>query len=154
MSYFLSNGAQLILEGNYDYARHIATYTRFIEQHIAIELNQSQALYNFPKILEGYKADMHTLVKFFRRRIPCSCLDERYEEVKNITKIAFCYNPRCRFLPCVEMKRSSTMYCSRCRCVTYCSRWCQKSDWSRHKTACDKCFDIKAYFEADQQQNI
>ncbi len=154
MSFLLSNGAQLILEGNYDYARQIATYARFIEQHIAIELKQSKALYNFPKILEGYKADMHTLVKFFRRRISCSCLDKRYEEVKNITKIAFCYNPRCTCLPYVEMTRSRTMYCSRCRCVTYCSRGCQKADWSRHKSACDKCFDIKADFEAEQQQSV
>ena len=150
MSFLLSNGAQLILEGNYDHARQIATYARFIEQHIAIELKQSKALYNFPKILEGYKADMHTLVKFFRRRISCSCLDTRYEEVKNITKMGVCYNKQCNH-PNGRVEYSKTMYCDRCLRVTYCSRECQKADWSGHKSNCEECAARIAEFEAMKQ---
>jgi hypothetical protein len=28
--------------------------------------------------------------------------------------------------------------CSRCRNATYCSVECQKQDWNRHKTECQK----------------
>ena len=91
---------------------------------------------------------MHTLVKYFRKRIPCSCLDGKYDEVKAITKLGFCFNPECNFEMSGELERSKTMYCSRCRCATYCSRECQKADWARHKSYCDKDAAERAEFDA------
>ena len=128
MSLFLGNGAQHILAGNYNAAREDAAYARFFDQHIAVVLKETQALYNWPKIDETYDADMHTLIKFFRHRSPCSCLDEKYEEVKSVTKMGICYNLDCKFPNCTT-ERSKTMYCSRCRCATYCSRECQEANW-------------------------
>ena len=58
------------------------------------------------------------------------------EEVKNITKMDICNNIHCN-LPNRTTERSNTMYCSRCRCVAYCSRECQNADWSMHKRCCD-----------------
>ena len=150
MSYFLYVGTQFILEGNHCGARGHATMARFFEQYIAVELHQMQALYNCPKIDEIYEADLHTLVKFFRHRIPCSCLDEKYVEVKHVTKVGFCYSPQCKF-PNGKTERSKTKHCSRCRCVTYCSRECQEADWSRHKPLCDNDAAMSAKFEAKKQ---
>ena len=128
-SCFLSEGAQHILEGEYNNARENAVFARYLEQTIAIDLLKTQATMNWPKINElsrfvldpTIRGDVHTLVKFFRKRIPCSCLDKKYEEVKSITKMGMCYNPDCP-IPCAYVERSKTMYCSRCRSVTYCSR--------------------------------
>ena len=142
-------GAQCILIGNEDVAREIATVARYFEQHIAVRLKQTQALFHLPKISEANSADDHTLVKFFRRRIPCSCLDKKYEEVKHIPKMGFCFNPQCSLGRYVE--RSKTKYCSRCRYVTYCSRECQEARWSIHKPLCDTLAAMIAEFEAKQQ---
>ena len=147
MSYLLCDGVQFYLEGSYDLARDTATMIRILEQYIAIELHRTQALYNWPKVEDTYYADLHTLVKFYRHRIPCSCLDEKYEEVKDIPKMGFCYNPECS-IPNRELERSKTKCCSRCRDVTYCSRECQVADWSRHKPICDENADRIAKFEA------
>eukprot|EP00984_Skeletonema_dohrnii_P010148 scaffold3941_cov78-Skeletonema_dohrnii-CCMP3373.AAC.2 len=161
ISCFLSEGAQHILEGEYDHAREKAVFTRYLEQIVAIDLRKTQAMMNYPKInqlwridtmLDTMRGDVHTLVKFFRKRIPCKCLDEKYEEVKSITKMGRCYNPECP-IPCGYVERSKTFYCSRCRNETYCSRECQKACWTEHKQYCDKRAAIIAEFEAEQQHD-
>ncbi len=137
ISYFLWSGTEHFLIDNYDNAKLAAAIARFIEQFIAVELKLTQAVFNWPKIEEMLiRSDVHTLVKFFRHRIPCSCLDEKYEEVKNITKMGICYNEHCN-LHNRTTERSKTMYCSRCRSVTYCSRECQIANWKVHKPHCD-----------------
>lgn len=150
ISYFLYLGTNNIKESDYFDAPVNAAIARYLEQHIAVKLRQTQALYNVTKIVEAYNPDMHTLVKFFRKRIPCTCLDEEYEGVKNITKTGWCFNPEC-VIPVEELERSKTMYCGRCRCVAYCSRECQRADWETHKNCCDTNSAIKAEFEAKHQ---
>ena len=153
ISHLLCDATDVYLsENNIDYARDMAAITRYFEQHLAVTLKQSQAIPNWPKLEDTYKADEHTLVNFFRRRIPCSCLDEKYEEVKDIPKIGHCYNRACS-IPVRKVERSKTKYCSRCRNATYCSRECQVADWSRHKPTCDALAAMKAKFE-DKQQNF
>eukprot|EP00984_Skeletonema_dohrnii_P024737 scaffold13863_cov94-Skeletonema_dohrnii-CCMP3373.AAC.2 len=93
-------------------------------------------------------SDSHTCVKFFRRRISCRCLDKKYDEVKTISKMGVCFNEEC---PDRRVERNKTMYCSGCRCITYCSRACQKADWTAHKQECDEFVARIAKFEAEKQ---
>ena len=152
VSFFLSMGAQDILDGNDDDARDCAIYARYIEQYIAFELHQTQAFVSMPKIHElQIPADIHYLVKFFRKRIWCSCLDKKYDEVKATPKMGCCFNLQCKFPYYVE--RNETMYCSRCRNVTYCSRECQKADWTRHKSCCDEDAAERAEFDAKKKHS-
>eukprot|EP00984_Skeletonema_dohrnii_P025433 scaffold14600_cov150-Skeletonema_dohrnii-CCMP3373.AAC.1 len=159
ISMLLCNGTQHVLDGKYAIARDLATFARYFEQHVAVVLHQTQALMHWPKIYETYIAgtpfdknkhpsDLHTLVKFFRKRISCPCLDAKYEEVKAAAKMGLCYSSKCN-LPRVE--RSKTMYCSRCRCVTYCSRECQTAHWSHHQSDCDAKAALIAEFDSKQQ---
>jgi len=151
MSIFLSMGVQDILKGSYNVARVSAGIIRYFADYIAVYLKQTQALMNYPKIHEAYLAELHTLVKFYRRRIPCSCLEKTYEQVKTMTKMGACYGPKCPSNGQVE--RSKTFYCSRCRCsATYCSRECQRSAWRTHQTVCDHNAVVVAKFQAKQQQ--
>eukprot|EP00985_Skeletonema_marinoi_P017010 scaffold9252_cov160-Skeletonema_marinoi.AAC.1 len=151
ISVFLSAGVQDILKGRYSGARVSAAIIRYLADYIAVHLKQTQALVNYPKIHEVHVGgDIHTLVKFYRRRIHCSCLDEKYKEVKSAPKMGYCYNSPCKFL-CGQVERSKTFYCSRCRCVTYCSRGCQKAHWRTHQIACDECAAIKDEFVATKK---
>ncbi len=110
-------GTQSILERYYDRAQKMAICARYMEQYIAITFHKTQTLICWPKV-EQMSLDMHTLwlLKFYGYRIPCSCLDEKYEEVKDITKMGVCCNEQCN-APYGEVERSKTKYCSRCRCV-------------------------------------
>ncbi len=152
ISILLYTGTVALIESeDHIIARDAATFARFLEQHIALMLKQSQANIDWPKIQDTYQADLHTLVSFFRRRIPCSCLDEKYQEVKHITKMGHCYNSECKFFLGSEgVERWKTKYCSRCRCATYCSRECHEANWSRHKPDCDEFAAMISMFEAKQ----
>ena len=143
-------GTEEILKGDDYYAKTAATFARYFEEHISVVLKETQALFRWNKIFETHYADLHSLVNFFRHRIPCSCLDEKYEEVKNITKMGVCYNKQCNH-PNGRVEYSKTMYCDRCLRVTYCSRECQKADWSGHKSNCEECAARIAEFEAMKQ---
>ena len=147
ISCLLCLGTQAILDNKCDHARLRAVFARYFEQHIAVELKRSQALVNWPKIIETHHADLHTLVKFYRHRIPCSCLDEKYQEVKHIAKKGCCYNAKCS-TQVNRVERSKTKYCSRCRNAVYCSRECHVEVWTEHKPDCDNDATIIANFEA------
>ena len=84
MSLLLSNGTQFILDRDNDQARlyaaqlHASIACNF-EDFMTVEAEGSR----WAEVVELLSADEHTVVQFFRKRIPCSCLDEKYKEVKS-----------------------------------------------------------------------
>jgi hypothetical protein len=137
-------GTQCILDENDGTARAVSVCAYFIEQIIALEFF-SQNTTQIYRIEELMKCDLHTLVSFFRKRIPCKCLDEKYEEVKAVTKMGICSNPDCS-LPEKKAERNKILYCAQCDQVGYCSRACQKAHWKEHKKICREIADLKAEF--------
>ena len=131
----------MILVGDYFSACRSAKCSCFFEQWATIVAQDScnwnifAALCDWGKMAELYHGDDHTLVNFFRKRIPCKCLDSKYEEVKSIKKIGFCLNPKCS-LPGKKTERSKMLYCTQCRNANYCSRECQVAHWPFHKEFC------------------
>jgi hypothetical protein len=118
-SYSLAEGAKFILAGgNYDDARLCAVLAMYMKLVIEVELVPDRQ-----KMLELLDGDEHTLVQFFRKQIPCSCLDEKYKEVKSITKMGVCYNEECP-LPDHRAIRSKMLQCTGCHNVSYCSNEC------------------------------
>ena len=90
---------------------------------------------NCTRVVELYDSDEHTLVSYIKKIIPCNCLDEKYKEVRYISKTTRCYNENCS-LPRGVVEQSKATCCSKCRQATYCSRSCQVQDWPRHKIVC------------------
>ena len=77
------------------------------------------------------------LLKFYSKRLSCSCLKNMYSEArKNMPKMG-----KCSFCDGVKERRLLSV-CSRCRINQYCSRECQVSDWPVHKRGCDACVRI------------
>ncbi len=135
-SCFFAHGTKLILDGNCDVARvHAALAKCFIMVRDRISSPHYSPHVDVVKMMELLDADEQTLVQFFRKKIPCSCLDEKYKEVKAITKMGICINEDCP-LPDRRAIRSSMLCCTRCNFGHYCSRKCQKDDWPEHKNWC------------------
>lgn len=83
-------------------------------------------------VIEGCE---RSLIRFFKKRIPCSCLDGKYADVRMLPKTSICRH-------CSERKEKCTMMlCTGCETVQYCSQGCQAKDWPRHKDACSKRFE-------------
>ena len=87
------------------------------------------------KVVELLSADDHTVVQFFRKRIPCSCLDEKYKEVKSVKKMGLCRNPNCSLPDHGRVERSKMFSCARCGNVNYCSVECQRAIAAEKKAA-------------------
>ena len=146
ISMLLTCGTQCILDGVYETARLYACLAGFFEGSTATaeSLRKPTAT-----PVELGDADDHTLVSFYRKRIPCACLDEKYKEVKSVKKMGLCYNPDCS-QPGGRMERSKMFCCTRCVVANYCSVECQRADWKRHKEFCAKAAEMKAALIAEQ----
>jgi hypothetical protein len=140
ITYFLRIGTNCILNGSNNDARWIASFSKyfeFVRDAISHYRGGTEHASGASKITELQSADEHTLVKFFRNRIPCSCLDEKYKQVKSITKMGNCHNTDCK-LPGNKVARNVMVYCTRCCLVNYCCRECQVDDWKRHRRDCQE----------------
>eukprot|EP00985_Skeletonema_marinoi_P005426 scaffold2353_cov73-Skeletonema_marinoi.AAC.3 len=157
LSYFSTVGTDHILNGDDDDARTTSAMIVVFEEFIAFKLHKTKAGAHTQKLMEMVIADDHTLVSFFRKRITCSCLDKKHQEVKSIKKMGFCNNDKCP-LPGGKVERSKMLYCTRCSVAYYCSRDCQVTHWSDHREACKERAERNAKFEQemrirDQNQN-
>jgi hypothetical protein len=129
-TFCLAEGTKFILDGKSDDAR-LPALLALITKSVRGKMPDSGP----QKMMELLDGDEHTLVQFFRKQLPCSCLDEKYSEVKSITKMGICYNHDCP-LPDRMAIRRSMLCCTGCRKVNYCSRECQEADWPVHKEFC------------------
>eukprot|EP00984_Skeletonema_dohrnii_P025155 scaffold14271_cov152-Skeletonema_dohrnii-CCMP3373.AAC.2 len=150
LSYFSSVGTQQILNEDEYAARTTAAVIVMIDEFIAVKVNKTKAGVHTQKLKEMVNSDDHTLVSFFRKRITCSCLDKKHQEVKSIKKMGFCNNGQCP-LPDRKVERSKMLYCTRCRYAYYCSRDCQKAAWSDHREVCKKKAEENAKFEQEMR---
>ena len=80
----------------------------------------------------GDESEERDLLKFFHKRIACSCLKERHSEARRTQpKLGKCFH-------CEDVKdRSMLMICSRCKVEHYCSHECQVAAWPEHKCMCN-----------------
>ena len=71
-------------------------------------------------------------VKFVSKRLPCACLKKLHSDArKKITKVGVCFGCKKQF------PRSQLHVCTGCMISEYCSRECQRANWScHHKRSC------------------
>ena len=148
ISILLCNGTQRILQGDNRKAAFCATLACYFEDYVAV-VHKTKAISNWSKVVELYDADDHTLVSYYRKRIPCACLDEKYKEVKSVKKMGVCYNLTCS-QPGRMKERSKMFSCTRCGVANYCSVECQRADWKIHKKNCDSIVEESAACRSNQ----
>jgi hypothetical protein len=111
-AFYVASGAQDILGGDEDNARELASIICYFEQQIAVAIEETPFI-NMQDVAELHWADMNTLVNYYRKRIPCKCLDKKYKEVKSITKMGLCCNQACSH-PDRQVERKKMFCCSGC----------------------------------------
>ena len=137
-SLFLALGTNYTLSGDIERARQCAASAHYFREEIEVVIDDRPIQMKVQKTAELFASDEHTLVRYLQKRIPCSCLDAKYQEVKGIKKIGFCCNGQCK-IPDRITERSTMFYCTRCRFENYCSAECQKVQWhAGHKEECEK----------------
>ena len=135
ISHFVSEGTKCLLRGDVQTARGNACFANYFEQ--IFNLVEYEKMFSWPKLMRFLHADEHTLCSYFRNRIPCSCLDEKYKEVKSVVKLDMCWNAKCKKPNRFAIDRETMLTCSRCRQAVYCSSKCQEIDWRvKHKKDC------------------
>jgi len=142
-SCFVEDGVNIILRGGFNTGTRkafcmIAAAVQFFEGIHG--RNTAKEMLKVNDILFGCK---RTAIRFFSKRIPCSCLDDLYSEAKEtLTKMGGCRN-------CGQVKEhSALMECSRCKSVQYCSKECQLTHWPSHKEVCDS----RRRYEKEQKE--
>jgi len=153
-SLFLAVGTNCILCGDIELARQCASCANYFKAFIEDIFQQSRSMsLETDKNIELSMADEHTLVRYFQKHIPCTCLDGKYKEVKSVKKLGWCGNPQCK-IPDRMAERSGMAFCDRCKRVNYCSRKCQKVHWrAGHKEQCEEMRDIRKAYEKSSQKS-
>ena len=103
-----------------------------IYQQLASTMYGFQPFCIYARVHDLLNADRRRLVSYIKKRIPCSCLDDKYKEVKALPKMGTCRYRKCSHLRS-KVALSDMMSCERCRIQHYCSEQCQAADWQRHK---------------------
>lgn len=135
--FFVSYRTKCLLEGDSDFAKAAAIAAIVAESYQPSETNNfdPQAIIeadkHFMNIKDAVRGCHRSLVRFFKKRIPCACLDGQYQSaVASRPKTGVCDN-------CMQRHdRKDLMDCSRCSTSQYCSRKCQGAHWAFHKPFC------------------
>jgi hypothetical protein len=141
---FLCIGAELLLDRRANSSLEIKAknlfrcatslaFSEYLRQYIEVKLHRSKPSLYFHKIHDLICSDHRRMVSYLRKRIPCSCLDAKFSEVKSQKKMSICNNLNC----CREkVELKALLTCDRCRRAHYCSQRCQAADWQLHKHDC------------------
>ena len=130
----VSDGTHLLLSG-VDAGKHIAGAVA-VAIH-CLPANGCLDLSSKLKIVDMLEGCERSVLQFYSKRIPCSCLDDKYSRSKSKPKVGVCFHCKQRKEHC------KLMVCARCKSAQYCSQKCQALDWPSHKED-DYCKSMSA----------
>ena len=132
VSAFNAIGTELVLQGApvSCLGLEVIAHSETLNQYLLAKVHKIQPAMNCSRILDLQHADMRRSVSYMKKRIPCSCLDAKYKEVKSLPKKSVC--SKCA----KKVGLSSLMSCESCRKAHYCSKACQEGEWKFHKVEC------------------
>ena len=134
VSALIAIGSELVLQGAIDTDEYVVKAIAFSEalrQSQMTFLHRTQPAVYHARIEDLRYADIRRRISYMKKRIPCSCVDAEYKEVKSLPKTGLCSGCGGNY------ELSSLKSCGSCRKAHYCSKACQKADWKRHKEECN-----------------
>jgi hypothetical protein len=88
------------------------------------------------------------IIRFFLKRISCSCLKATYSQIKESHPIRMggCFT-------CKQSKKLSLLkLCGQCNIVQYCCKECQAAHWPKHKGLCNGF--VQSFLNLDDNANV
>ena len=139
-SLFVSIGTESLCDTNQSHAwRRLCIislyYSEWIDQYIACALHKSAPAMYSARLRELRAADNRRIIGYFKKRIPCSCLDSSYDAIKHLPKRGLCGNRNCNHVG-RRVEINKMWSCEDCRRGHYCSEECQADHWPTHKEEC------------------
>ncbi|KAL7514255.1 hypothetical protein ACHAXN_011544 [Cyclotella atomus] len=154
ISHLLSFGTELTIAKQYKNALVVAAGIKCLEKKKSMcrsydEARPQNSMESFhswavaeseeTRFVMDFLADPERHVtKFFSSRIPCSCLNEQYQELKSGRERGVC----CNCL--VNLEKRQLMTCQQCGSYDYCGKACQRAHWPTHKGLCLTVAQMKA----------
>ena len=94
VSVLIAIGTELVLQYGDDMAitRQVISQSEALRQYQIMVLHRIQPKIYCARIDDLVYADVRRIVSYTKKRIPCSCLDAKYKEVKSFTKTGMCRN--------------------------------------------------------------
>lgn len=141
MSLLAATGTRMLLTGD-DRAKFVvqafAEAIGSLEKQVKGHTNVKEELRTTIDEKTGVaKATKNSLIKFYKARVPCSCLVEEKEakpKKKEVEEFG-----HCSFEGCGEKKPLARLSaCAGCQSVTYCCVDCQRNDWPEHSKDCER----------------
>ena len=136
-AHLVSHGTEMILQSEFndaalELACAIITMDNYDPDSFSRTLRQPLPDKEYMKNRDLSQGCGRSLVQFYSKRIPCSCLDKKYAALKAQRKTGVCTY-------CEQRKEHSRlMMCSQCRRQQYCSKECQVAHWTSHKEECEE----------------
>lgn len=115
----------------------VVLYAMFISMFEKVPLNGTMTAKEIMTIARGVsEMSQRGIIKFYSKRISCSCLEKIYKSFEKGSKQVRCH--KCRLV-----KRPKELFwCTGCMTRQYCCKGCQRKDWEGgHK---DCCNDVSA----------
>ena len=130
----LAIGVNCIMH-RYAYPLYIAHAISVFEQNGDVQEGFSLGVYKAIRAVDDLRCGgEREIIRFFLKRISCSCLKATYSQIKESHPIRTgeCFT-------CKQSKKLSLqMLCGRCNIVQYCCKECQAAHWPKHKVMCNE----------------
>ena len=85
-------------------------FSESLKQYLEREIYKSQPLFYMARVNDLLIGDDRRRVSYLKKRIPCSCLDAKFKELKSLPKMGMCCAADCSF-PKRRVKLSAMLSC-------------------------------------------
>jgi hypothetical protein len=135
-------GTNIILSGDHDFGIDFTHFFTLLEEYDSSGDLDAAEFASTPTIRDvRLGGGERELIRFYSKRIICSCLKEKYSQAKQSQPKIMGRCTKCDG----ERERKSLMPSVRGKIAQYCCIECQVADWPKHKVVCNRKISVSDF---------